>query len=166
MILTTFLVNVFCGFINCVYNNPYPSDPLLSSSSLSDEPTSNNEISRILRRNAMTDGRISRSANNNSVYPEKLEPIVFTDNGGLEGYIMKTIRQRNIFAFEGVPFGESTAGANRFQPPVPKRPWTGIRAAKKPGPYCLQFNIIRPRIMGDENCLFLNVYTPTVRQYP
>lgn len=112
----------------------------------------------------MTDGRISRSANNNSIYPEKVEPIVFTDNGGLEGYIMKTIRQRNIFAFEGVPFGESTAGPNRFQPPVPKKPWTGIRSAKKPGAYCLQFNIIRPRIMGDENCLFLNVYTPILPQ--
>jgi hypothetical protein len=50
-----------------------------------------------------------------------------------------------------------------YQLPIPKAPWSGIREAKKPGPYCLQFNLLRPRIMGSENCLYLNVYTPQVK---
>jgi carboxylesterase type B len=43
------------------------------------------------------------------------KPVAFTKAGALEGYVMKSIRQRNIYTFEGVPFGESTGGKNRFE---------------------------------------------------
>ncbi|KAJ4445541.1 hypothetical protein ANN_12221, partial [Periplaneta americana] len=51
--------------------------------------------------------------------------------------------------------------------PVPPTPWTGVWNASLPGAICLQirrlpprfYNIIDP-IIGDEDCLFLNIYTP------
>jgi len=116
MLVATFLANVFCGFFSCVYQNQYPSDPLLPSvQTYSPDAVSDNELSRILKRNLAEDGTLSSRKVNNSIFPEKVEPIVFTDAGALSGYMMKTIRQRSIFAFEGVPYGESTADGNRFK---------------------------------------------------
>ena len=45
----------------------------------------------------------------------KLNPIVNVSAGRLEGYVMKSIKGRSIYAFEGVPYAETTGGANRFK---------------------------------------------------
>ena len=36
-------------------------------------------------------------------------------------------------SFKGVPYGASTAGANRFMPPAKPRPWTGVRECTRYG---------------------------------
>ncbi len=38
--------------------------------------------------------------------------------------------------------------------------WTGVRDATTPGSPCIQVNIITKSVMGQEDCLFLNVFTP------
>ncbi|KAF2886807.1 hypothetical protein ILUMI_19366, partial [Ignelater luminosus] len=47
-------------------------------------------------------------------------------------------------------------------PPVPVENWNGILDASKPHPICPQidvyFNDLTPK--GNEDCLYLNVYTP------
>ncbi|CAL8094832.1 unnamed protein product [Orchesella dallaii] len=60
----------------------------------------------------------------------------------------------------GIPYGENTGGVRRWKPPVPKRPWRGVRQAKKPGSDCLQLSIQKMfRVYGSEDCLFINVYS-------
>lgn len=50
-----------------------------------------------------------------------------------------------------------------FQPPQPPAPWDGVRSAKCHGNICYQFNFLtRMREKGDEDCLYLNVYTPNM----
>jgi hypothetical protein len=44
-----------------------------------------------------------------------LNPIAHTNLGAVEGYVMKTIKGRSIYAYEGIPFAESTGGPNRFK---------------------------------------------------
>lgn len=51
------------------------------------------------------------------------------------------------------------------QPPNEAKPWNGVRDATQIPPMCVQpkqFNIINSPITGQEDCLYLNVFVPTV----
>ncbi|MBU4316183.1 MAG: carboxylesterase/lipase family protein [Proteobacteria bacterium] len=86
------------------------------------------------------------------------------------GEIQGLIGQTSIQTFLGIPYGESTAGARRFLPPVPVKPWIGIRKAVSYGPSCPQGKPTLPSqdaasIKGlnapvGEDCLVLNIWTP------
>jgi para-nitrobenzyl esterase len=74
-----------------------------------------------------------------------------------------------LVTFKGIRYGASAAGVNRFQPPVPPQPWTGIVDAVEYGPRAWQpFRAMIPEIgdaltgsgQMDEDCLRLNVWTP------
>ncbi len=91
-------------------------------------------------------------------------PVVETTAGRFRGLALK-----GAFAFKGIRYGASTAGANRFQPPVRPQSWTGVVDAFEYGPRAWQPS--RPMIpeIGDaltgsgpmdEDCLRLNVWTP------
>lgn len=51
-----------------------------------------------------------------------------------------------------------------FQAPQPPQSWQGTLDATQHGPVCPQYDInMRQYIKGDENCLFLNVYTKSLQ---
>jgi para-nitrobenzyl esterase len=95
------------------------------------------------------------------------DPVVETTSGKIKGFMVD-----GIAGFKGVPYGASTAGANRFMPPQKPEPWAGVRDAvawaghapqASPGPR-------RPELAGlsgatdkvpeSEDCLTLNLWTP------
>jgi len=86
----------------------------------------------------------------------KADPaVVATDGGAVRGAISSGIR-----AFRGIPYAAPPVGALRWRPPQPHARWTGVRTATQFGSPC-------PQSLGpfgvpstDEDCLFLNVYTP------
>lgn len=93
------------------------------------------------------------------------EPVVQTGAGRLRGFLMD-----GIYQFRGVRYAE----AERFQPPVPVEPWTGIRDAtsyayncptvNSPGlkPYGMDFGMrYWPQ---SESCQVLNIWTPSLDQ--
>ena len=92
-------------------------------------------------------------------------PVVHISSGKLRG-----IGQRQAIAFLGIPYGDTTAGANRFKPPLPAPRWHGIRDAAAYGPKCPQVPLpLTPRLREvlkfadvgqSEDCLSLNVWTP------
>src|ERR1043165_10257054 len=88
---------------------------------------------------------------------------VQTKAGALRGFV-----DNGVQVFKGIPYGASTAGANRFMPPRPVQPWTGVRAA-------FEFGGRSPQILGGEpaellptdpreglgeDCLAINLWTP------
>jgi len=86
------------------------------------------------------------------------EAIAETASGRVRG-----VTAHGVNVFKGVPYGASTAGANRFMPPAPPVAWTGVRDTLEYGPSAPQSlpgpNAQRPR-PESEDCLVLNVFTP------
>jgi para-nitrobenzyl esterase len=71
----------------------------------------------------------------------------------------------DAIAFKGIPYAAPPVGALRWRAPAPVSAWTTPRTAGAFGPSCLQpQRQDRPTPVGatDEDCLYLNVWTPTV----
>ncbi|XP_049780394.1 juvenile hormone esterase-like [Schistocerca cancellata] len=85
--------------------------------------------------------------------------VVQTSEGALRGHMMTSFGGRLFIAFRGVPYARPPVGVLRFRPPEPPVPWTGIRSAKYEGSVCPQLLVTTDMFAGDEDCLYLNVYT-------
>ena len=92
------------------------------------------------------------------------EPIAATAAGVIRGYT-----DNGICVFKGIPYGDNTA-LRRFKPPVPIKPWSGIRDAREFGPFAPQqlkdtyvfFPSPKEGARVSEDCLHLNVWTPAL----
>jgi para-nitrobenzyl esterase len=90
------------------------------------------------------------------------EAMAETDAGKLRGTI-----ENGVNVFKGVHYGASTAGANRFMPPMKVKPWTGVRDALKLGERSPQPPAgLIPEVAAvdrsepmSEDCLCLNVWS-------
>src|SRR6267154_1368745 len=92
---------------------------------------------------------------------------IATRGGKVRGRIVD-----GVHCFKNIPYGASTAGANRFLPPQPAAPWTGVKDCFEWGHYAPQSNRARgakqleyfgllraeSRLGPSEDCLNLNVW--------
>jgi para-nitrobenzyl esterase len=99
-------------------------------------------------------------------------PIVKTTLGRLRGAYAN-----GVYSFKGIHYGASTAGAMRFLPASPPKPWTGVREALElgpPAPQDMAFAESAPELVKffpdsvgpgamSEDCLVLNLWTPSLR---
>lgn len=91
-------------------------------------------------------------------------PIVTVQQGKLKGAIKTLFDGSPYFSFKGIPYAEPPIGELRFRAPLPIKSWTGIREAIEHGPVCPQNDIITSqRQLGSEDCLYLNVYTKSLK---
>nr|XP_023015261.1 carboxylesterase 1D-like [Leptinotarsa decemlineata] len=63
----------------------------------------------------------------------------------------------DFYAFQGIPYAQPPLGNLRFRPPIPVGQWSGILNTTEDKPQCIQ-NLGD----GSEDCLFINVFSPTV----
>ncbi|XP_011149322.1 venom carboxylesterase-6-like [Harpegnathos saltator] len=91
-------------------------------------------------------------------------PTVHIRNGTLAGLVMQTRRGKDFVGFRGIPYATPPLGELRFQPPKPATAWDGVRLAQDDAAICTQRNAYTQQkdIVGVEDCLYLNVYTPKV----
>jgi para-nitrobenzyl esterase len=83
-------------------------------------------------------------------------PIVTISEGAIRGMIVP-----GGYCFLGLPFAAPPTGNLRWRPPGPPAGWQGVRDATRFGPSSPQPQ--NPALTGptSEDCLYLNVYTPT-----
>jgi Carboxylesterase family len=78
-----------------------------------------------------------------------------TDKGMLHGTTSGSVR-----SFLGIPFAAPATGDKRWQPPQPVDAQRETRDATKAGAMCPQPDMLSGVFTGDEDCLFVNVWTP------
>ncbi len=88
-------------------------------------------------------------------------PIVRTNDGLVRGTTAGTVDE-----FLGIPYAAPPTGHLRWRPPAPSASWEGVRDATQFGASCPQATTGNPYFPPgpiSEDCLYLNVYTPTLR---
>jgi para-nitrobenzyl esterase len=86
-------------------------------------------------------------------------PVVATHDGSVRGLAVT-----GGFAFRGLPYAAPPTGRLRWRAPQPSSGWQGVRDATQYAASCLQKpNLFAPPGRQSEDCLFLNVNTPTLQ---
>ncbi len=85
--------------------------------------------------------------------PEYVEAA--TTDGRVRG-----LKAPGLATFQGIPYGGSVSGANRFKAAPALKPWTGVRDALQLGAPSWQPGQRRNEPPLNEDCLYLNVWTP------
>jgi para-nitrobenzyl esterase len=83
-------------------------------------------------------------------------PVVGTANGPVRGLANGAVNE-----FLGIPYAAPPVGALRWQPPQPAARWSGVRDATQFAPHCPQPATPFGQASMSEDCLFLNVFTPS-----
>ena len=88
---------------------------------------------------------------------------VSIDSGALAG----TVLDDGVRVFKGIPYAAAPVGELRWRGPAAPKSWEGVRSATEFGSICPQTTglaamsgSVLPKT--DEDCLFLNIWTPTV----
>ncbi|XP_076066316.1 putative inactive carboxylesterase 4 isoform X3 [Oratosquilla oratoria] len=87
--------------------------------------------------------------------------------GRLSGVREESMKGRPFYAFRNIPYAKPPLGPLRFKDPEPAVGWDGIRDASSYPPRCIQQPLVdcmdsQYFVSGQEDCLYLNVYTPKV----
>src|ERR1700730_1838837 len=88
-------------------------------------------------------------------------PVVRIDSGLIRG-----ASAAGVNSFLGLPYAAPPTGKLRWRPPQPATAWSGVRDATTFGASCPQSTMGNPFLPPgpiSEDCLYLNVYTPTAR---
>ena len=95
--------------------------------------------------------------------PETDPALAQTAAGTVRGVVESDHR-----LFADIPYAAPPVGPLRFRPPAQAMDWKGVRDASKPGPRCIQDPGADPEFgrQSDEDCLTLNVWTPTTTTPP
>jgi len=85
-------------------------------------------------------------------------PIVAVPGGQVQGQSMKD----GGAVFRGIPFAQPPLGDLRWREPMPVKRWTGVRPAAEFGGECAQNPMWGHPKVVNEDCLYLNIWTPAL----
>ncbi len=74
--------------------------------------------------------------------------------------IVRGMTEEDVVIFKGIPYAAPPVGTNRWRPPQPVTPWSGVRDATRDCADCPQRAWPGSTAIQSEDCLFLNVWAP------
>ncbi|CAG7834680.1 unnamed protein product [Allacma fusca] len=95
------------------------------------------------------------------LFAKQLGPIIEIASGKIQGVIAYSREGREYFQFLSIPYARPPLGDLRFQSPQPPQNWTGVLLGDKVSPRCVGVEFLTSgRLVGQEDCLYLNVFVP------
>lgn len=84
------------------------------------------------------------------------------DSVYVDGGLVRGTTSPSGIAFLGIPYAAPPLGKLRWRAPAPVEPWRGARLADRMPTKCAQLTgfLGAPRLVGQEDCLYLNVWVP------
>ena len=82
------------------------------------------------------------------------DPVIATESGRVQGVV-----GTQLVEYLGIPYAAPPVGPLRWMPPQPYGKWAGVFQATAAGSECPQIDP-NGSYGGNEDCLFLNIYTP------
>ena len=83
-------------------------------------------------------------------------PMADVTGGKVRGQLLKD----GGAVFKGIPYAQAPLAELRWKPPATVKPWTGVREAIEYGGTCAQNPMWGMPKVANEDCLYLNVWTP------
>ncbi|QYJ77431.1 carboxylesterase/lipase family protein [Shewanella acanthi] len=99
------------------------------------------------------------SNNENTQQEIKFTPnstVQKTFNGSYQG----ALSEDGVLSWLGIAYAEQPVDALRWKKTKPLLSWEGVREATSFGEKCLQKNTVNGKVIGNESCLFLNIWRP------
>ncbi|XP_064089784.1 venom carboxylesterase-6-like [Macrobrachium nipponense] len=89
--------------------------------------------------------------------PDRIE----TTSGPIAGMEETSTKGNTFYSFYSIPFAEPPVGDLRFKMPTQVKDWEEVRDCTQKPPVCLQYEFpMNSDIIGQEDCLYLNIFTP------
>lgn len=93
--------------------------------------------------------------------PDNLKCILETKDGPICGYIDKR-DEGTYYKFKSIPYAKPPLANLRFMPPLINQPWTDLLDCTQDAPVPMCF-AIGNRVVGSEDCLYIEVSSPNVK---
>ncbi|KAK7592872.1 hypothetical protein V9T40_007624 [Parthenolecanium corni] len=90
--------------------------------------------------------------------------VIRVEHGDISGTTYQLPSGRTVHAFYGVPYAAPPTHKFRFREPQSVKPWTGTWNASTVSSPCLQYVHTTYSIVGEEDCLYVNIFTPKLPQ--
>ena len=90
--------------------------------------------------------------------------MIETSLGPVSGSLRNTTKGRPYHSFQGLPYAAPPVGSLRLLPPQPPRAWTStLDLSGDSEVMCPQLSeTVTGDLLGQEDCLYLNIYRPEV----
>lgn len=85
--------------------------------------------------------------------------IIQTQYGPIKGARRISCWNEPFYSYEKIPFAKPPVGNLRFKDPVPPNSWKKPLNCTKEAPMPRQVNVVMKNVEGNEDCLYLNVFT-------
>ncbi|XP_070494682.1 juvenile hormone esterase-like [Chironomus tepperi] len=89
-------------------------------------------------------------------------PIINTEYGPVQGR-EEFYGTKSVYTYKGIRYAAAPVANLRFRQAIPPTPWTQVFQANNHGNWCPQIDMNTLEYAGNEDCLFINIATPTTR---